>query len=162
MKTLFTAVALFILFTATAQSHCQRDKIFTAGFNIETGKDAMPSPSFSFGISGIYGKGTIVDNFSAAIGTRYMKTEVGDKAKNDVMQAIPTATVMYRIRFNGSESKLLHAFAFTGSIDRTGFRQYDYRIYGAPDGRSFATVGGLVGWNNITGINIGFSVIGLF
>lgn len=157
------SVMLFLFaLKSNGQTHCEKEKIFIGGFTIEATKKFPTVITPYLGISGIYGKGKIYDNFSAIIGARFDKVEPEDKSKSEAMSITPTGSILYRMRFRGTVSKLIHAFGVSTSLNQVRFTQYDWRIYGAPTVYSFATFGGMVGWNNQTGISVGFTVLGFF
>ena len=151
---------LFIL-SAHAQTHCTRSKVFLAELNATMGIGRTGAPDFSGGIgmAGVYGKGTIIDNFAVIGGVRSVSRKGTEKYSSSRQEIIPTATIMYRVRLNGIESTTIHTFAWVTGKDYTGF---DYRAYMAPTERSFAVIGGIVGWNNASGWNVGISVLGMW
>ncbi len=152
------------------QSKCDRDKIFVADFSIESkfANIGAPAMSVNMGLSGVYGKGTYIDNFMATVGAKVQKGTLPNKANpgSDYLLVIPTATAMYKLRFNGYDSKLVHALSGTyGLTDIIGEGRYfsiDYRCYLAPTVKSFATVGAILGWNNYEGFHFGFTTVGIF
>lgn len=162
LSILIILILIVMMLKSQAQTHCEKEKIFIGGFSIEATKKFPTVITPYLGISGIYGKGKIYDNFSAMIGARFDKVEPEDKSRSEAMSITPTGSILYRMRFRGADSKLIHAFAVTTSLSQTNFTQYDWRIYAAPNGYSFATFGGLIGWNNQTGVTVGFTVLGFF
>jgi len=168
-RALFVILALFLIWLLFApkssygQSNCDPVKMFVGGFSIEANKKFPTVTSAYLGISGIYGKGTILDNFTATIGVRFDDAQSGYKVKpEETIVVMPVLTTMYRMRMKGPDSKVIHALAVGTSMNRHKYTQVDWRIYGAPTSRSFATVGGLIGWNTVVGPTIGFVVIGFF
>lgn len=164
MKTLLLFSSLLVYSVSMiAQTKCDRDKMFVGGFSIEANKKFPTVTSAYIGISGIYGKGTPLDNFTATIGVRFDDAQSGYKVTPEqTIVVMPVLTAMYRMRMRGPDSKLIHALAVGTSMNRYKYTQVDWRIYGAPTSRSFATVGGLIGWNTVVGPTIGFIVIGFF
>lgn len=160
---ILSVLMLLVAFTsiANAQSHCERSKVFIAEMNttISLERTGAPVMSVGAGVSGVYGKGTLLDNFSVLGGFKSVIGKEPGKPSNDRLTLLPTATVMYKIRLNGPDSRTVHAFAWVTGRNYTGV---DYRAYMAPTERSFAVIGGIVSWNNLTGWNVGISVLGMF
>jgi len=170
MKTICTLLLALTSVISSAQSHCEKDKIFVADFSIETKfvKLSVPAMSLNVGVSGVYGKGTILDNFSATVGVKAQRiiTESKPGKTNEALLLIPTGTAMYKFRLDGYDSEVVHGLSVTyGTSSQPGKEKYysvDYRCYEAPTGKSFATVGMIAGWNNYEGIHIGFTAVGFF
>jgi len=160
---IINAILLIVIFSSisNAQTHCTRSKVFVAEMNTTMKLKGTGAPMLSagIGVSGIYGKGTILDNMTAIAGVRSIVTREPSKPSNDRLTMLPTATIMYRLRLNGEDSRTVHSFAWITGKNYTGF---EYRPYMAPTERSFAVIGGIVGWNNVSGWNVGISVLGLF
>lgn len=164
LKMLFAMCIIAVFCTRShAQSHCEKDKLFVAEMKIEMPMQYVDAPMVSagMGISGIYGKGTLLDNMTGIIGAKMIKITIPGKSTNDALQIIPTVTAMYKIRMNGSESGTVHGLAFISGLGNK-YYGFDYRAYVAPNGYSFATIGGIAGWDNQTGWHIGFAAIGFF
>lgn len=165
---LLALLVVFIIWLFSApksfgQSNCDRDKMFVGGFSVEANKKFPTVTGAYLGISGIYGKGTPLDNFTATIGVRFDDAQSGYKVTPEqTIVVMPVLTTMYRMRMKGPDSKVIHALAVGTSMNRYKYTQVDWRIYGAHTSRSFATVGGLIGWNTVVGPTIGFIVIGFF
>lgn len=168
---IMVAIALTLALTAgvsvaNAQrySHCEKEKLFIGEMKIDMfsfDQAITPSVSVGLGVSGVYGKGTILDNFGAIVGVRAAKETQPDKSNTERLVMIPTATLLYRLRLNGAESTTIHGFAVVAGENRK-YLSFEYRPYVAPTGNSFATIGGLFGWNNVTGYTVGFTVLGFF
>lgn len=160
-KILHTAILLLSVSIAHAQTHCTRSKIFVAEMNttMSLERTGVPIISGAIGISGIYGKGTILDNMTAIAGVKSIVSKEPGKPSNDRLTMLPTATIMYRLRLNGEDSRTVHSFAWITGHNYTGF---DYRAYMAPTERNFAVIGGIIGWNNVSGWNVGIAVLGMF
>ena len=164
MKLIISLFLLCAIQLPAQKSRCDRDKIFVAGFSIEANKKFPTVTSMYLGVSGSYGRGTPFDNLTATIGLRFDDAQSGSyKVKpEETIVTIPVFTTMYRMRMHGEDSKLVHALAVSTSLNQHKYTQVDWRIYGAPNGSSFATLGGLLGWNTVVGPTIGFTVIGFF
>lgn len=160
-KILHTAILLLLVSIAHSQTHCTRSKIFVAELNTTMSLERVGAPMMSGGVgmSGVYGKGTILDNMTAIAGVKSIVTYDPGKAFSERLSMLPTATIMYRLRLNGEDSRTVHAFAW---ITGNGYTGFDYRVYMAPTERSFAVIGGILGWNNVSGWNVGIAVLGMF
>jgi hypothetical protein len=160
-KILYTALLTLSVTFAHTQTHCTRAKVFVAEMNMSLGLERTGVPMFSggVGVSGIYDKGTILDNMTAILGAKSIVVSDPGKPFNERLTMLPTATIMYRLRLNGEDSRTIHAFAWVTGKNYNGF---DYRAYMAHTDRSFAVIGGIVGWNNNTGWNVGLAVLGLW
>lgn len=160
---IINTILLIVIFSSisNAQTHCTRSKVFVAEMNTTMSLQHTGAPLISagIGISGVYGKGTILDNMTAIAGVRSIVTQEPGKPSNDHLTMLPTATIMYRLRLNGEDSRTVHAFAW---ITGRGYTGFDYRAYMAPTERSFAVIGGVVGWNNMSGWNVGVAVLGMW
>jgi hypothetical protein len=155
-------MVIFIPLVLTAQSKCNRVSVFTADCIFGGGNNKLHG-ALNIGVSG--------GSFTAQKKNTGISIMAGVKMYDDVraqrapssnpqINVIPTATLLLKQRFNGAESKLVHAIGFTaGGND---FLEASYRIYAAPKSNSFATVGGVLGYSNKQGITIGFIIMGLF
>lgn len=162
-------VLIIVLLLLSSKSHgqtnCDKPKLFVGEMKVEMFSLAPdffnPAMSIGVGVSGIYGKGTLLDNFSGIVGIRAYKESEPDKQGNDRLAVLPTATILYKLRLNGIDSKCIHGIGLVSGFDRK-YYGIDYRLYMATTSRSFATLGGIAGWNNVTGYTLGFAVIGIF
>lgn len=151
MKTLFFIIMALVSFTG-AFSQCQRNTPFTADFMFQTNGQRV-SGSLNFGFLN-------TTKLSLQGGAKMYDTQDPEKANVQKVNLIPTGTILVKHRFNGENSKLVHAIGITAGW--SNYREISYRIYGAPDGNSFATVGGLVSHSNLQGITIGFVIMAIF
>lgn len=151
MKTLFFIIMALVSFTG-AFSQCQRNTPFTADFLFQTNGQRV-SGSLNFGFLN-------TTKLSLQGGAKMYDTQDPEKANVQKVNLIPTGTILVKHRFNGENSKLVHALGITAGW--SNYREISYRIYGAPDGYSFATVGGMVSYSNVQGLMVGFVIMGIF
>ena len=151
MKTIiFIILALSVLTDTYGQ--CQRNTPFTADFIFQFSGQRLNS-SLNFGFFN-------TTKVSVQAGARMYDTPDPGKANEQKVHVTPAATVLIKQRFNGEYSKLVHSLGVT--VGTNNYREASYRLYGAPDGNSFATVGGLVSHSNLQGITIGFVIMAIF
>jgi hypothetical protein len=147
---------------SNAQSKCDRVSVFTADCIFGGGANKLHG-AVNIGVSGGSFTSQKKNTGIAIMGGVKMYDDVrAERAPsiNPQINVIPTATLLLKQRFNGAESKLVHAIAFTAGANQ--FAEASYRIYAAPKSNSFATVGGVLGYSNKQGITIGFIIMGLF
>jgi hypothetical protein len=144
-----------------AQSKCDRSTAFTADFTFQTNLSATRlNGSVNLGVSGFNKIGEKYNRISLLGGLRIYDADLAQRTaiSNSEVFVIPTATMLFKHRFNGYDSKLVHAIGFTAGGNN--YLEGSYRIYGAPSGNSFATVGGLIAYSNIQGFTVGFVIMG--
>lgn len=150
MKKLLTLT--LVLFSLTsAFSQCERTTPFTADFTFQTNGQRLNS-SLNFGF---FNSKTI----SLQAGGRIYDTKVPGKANAQQVNFTPTATMLLKQRFNGEYSKLVHALGVTAG---SNYHEASYRLYAAPTGYSFATIGAVVSYSNVQGLTAGFAIMAIF
>lgn len=159
MKKLLLAATLLLSSAALrSQAHCgERVNAFSADFTMQVQPsmtNGRINGSFNVGYSGS-------QKISVMVGYKLYDMSV-DPVKKDYTKvfATPTATLLVKQRFNGEYSKFLHAVGVTAG-DK-GYVEVSYRLYLAPNSRSFATPGVLAAYNSKQGVMIGFVIMGLF
>jgi hypothetical protein len=161
--TAFLCSAFLLCFlTTNAQSKCDRVSVFTADCIFGGGNDKLHG-AINIGVSSGSFTSQKKNTGMAIMGGLKMYDDVKAErvpSSNPNINVIPTATLLIKQRFNGAESKVLHAIAFTAGSKQ--FTELSYRIYAAPKPNSFATVGGVLGYSNKQGITIGFIIMGFF
>ncbi len=144
-----------------AQSKCDRSTAFTADFTFQSNLSVSKiNGSVNLGVSGFNKFGKRYNRISFLAGVRIYDAELAQRtsiSKTEVF-VIPTATMLFKHRFNGHGSKLVHAVGITAGGNN--YLEGSYRIYCAPSGNSFATVGGLIAYSNIQGFTVGFVIMG--
>lgn len=150
MKTLLTLTLVMFTFTA-AFSQCERSTPFTADFNFQTNGQRL-NASLNFGFFNS-------SKISVQAGARIYDTQVEGKANAQKVNTTPTATVLLKQRFNGEDSKVVHALGLTAG---NKYREINYRIYKAPTGYSFATIGATASYSNVQGFTAGFVIMAIF
>jgi hypothetical protein len=160
MKNLFF-VFMLITTISNAQSKCDRSTAFTADFTFQSNVAVSRlAGSVNIGVSGFNQVGEKYNRISIMGGLRIYDADLAQRTAtaNAEVFVIPTATMLLKHRFNGYDSKLVHAVGITAGGN--GYLETSYRIYGAPSGNSFATVGGLIAYSNIQGFTVGFVIMG--
>jgi hypothetical protein len=153
---------LLICLSSNAQSKCDRVTVFTADCIFGGGTNKLHG-AVNIGVSGGSFTSQKKNTGIAIMGGVKMYDDVRAErapSSNPQINVTPTATLLLKQRFNGAESKLVHAIAFTAGANQ--FAEASYRIYAAPKSNSFATVGGVLGYSNKQGITIGFIIMGFF
>ena len=149
----FLAIGLIWLFFAPKKSYgqCQRSTPFTADFTFQTsGKYLNSSVNFGF---------FNTRKLSLQAGGKIYDTRVEGKANAQVVNVTPIGTMLLKHRFNGEYSKLVHAVGFTAG---NNYQEATYRLYGAPTGNSFATLGAILSYSNTQGFTAGFAIMAIF
>ncbi len=142
---------IWIFFAPKSYGQCQRSTPFTADFTFQTnGKHLNSSLNFGFFNS---------SKLSIQAGARIYDTKVEGKANAQQVNVTPTATVLLKQRFNGEYSKVVHAVGLTAG---NKYREINYRIYKAPTGYSFATIGATASYSNVQGFTAGFVIMAIF
>lgn len=159
MKYLF-----FLLFPITlfSQSKCDRNTAFTADFIFQSNPQVSSiSGAVNLGVSGFNKVDERYNRLSFLTGLKIYNSNNQNKLNinNEDVFITPTATILLKHRFNGYDSKLVHVLGLTAGNE---LLEGSYRIYGAPTGNSFATVGVIFAYNNKQGFTLGFIVMGLF
>ena len=149
---ILSLLIISILTNAICNGQCQRNTPFTADFLFQTnGKNINSALNFGF---------LNTTKVSAQIGARIYDSQNPEKANEQKVNLVPTATVLIKQRFNGEYSKLVHSLGITAGTSR--YKEISYRLYGAPDGNSFATIGGTASYSNIQGFTVGFVIMAIF
>ncbi|MEI8142854.1 MAG: hypothetical protein WCG90_08310 [Chitinophagia bacterium] len=154
---------LLIPVFASAQSKCDRSTAFTADFTFQSNVAVTRlNASVNIGVSGFNQVGEKYNRISLLGGLRIYDADLTQRTAtaNSEVFVIPTATMLFKHRFNGYDSKLVHAVGITAGGNN--YIETSYRVYAAPNGNSFATVGGLIAYSNIQGFTVGFVIMGLF
>lgn len=152
MKTKLFTIAMLILLAQHSSGQCARSTPFTADFTFQSnGKNLNGSLNFGFFNS---------EKLSVQAGGRIYDTQDPGKVNAQKINLIPTATVLLKQRFNGEDSRIVHALGLTAGINN--YREASYRFYGAPDGNSFATIGAMVSYSNVQGVTAGFVIMAIF
>lgn len=160
MKIIFL---LLLPISILAQSKCDRNTAFTADFNMQYNSNFTKlNASVNIGISGFNQQGQHYNKISVLGGVRIYDAPIAQRTNPSVSEVfvIPQATLLLKQRFNGYDSKVVHAVGITAGAKN--FIEASYRIYGAPKGNSFATVGGIVAYSNAQQLTFGFIIMGLF
>jgi hypothetical protein len=161
MKKALIPILLVISVACFGQSKCDRSTSMTADFTFQsnTGMSKL-NASVNFGLSTMNKSGERYNHISVMAGVRIYDTDAmqksGDKSTNVFIT--PTATMLYKYRFNGYESNVVHALGITAG--GKNYLEASYRVYAAPRSNSFATVGGIISYSNMQGFTIGFSLMG--
>jgi hypothetical protein len=146
-----------------AQSKCDRSTAFTADFSTQFNPSfSKMNASVNIGISSFNQQGQRYNKLSILGGVRIYDAPIAQRTNAAVSEVflIPQATLMIKQRFNGYESKVVHAVAFTAGAKN--FLEASYRIYAAPKSNSFATIGGVISYSNAQQVTFGFIIMGLF
>ena len=154
---LLTVIVLLFNSTTYAQPHCgDRVNAFTADFTcqIRPHNEARMNASINVGLSG---SGKI----AGMVGYRmYDMSVADDKGSSVKVFSTPVITLLVKQRFNGPDSRVLHSVGVTAGTKE--YLEVSYRLYAAPNSRSFAVPGAIVSYNNQQGVMVGFVLMGLF
>lgn len=142
---------IWIFFAPKSYGQCQRSTPFTADFTFQTNGQRLNS-SLNFGFLN-------TSKLSLQVGGRIYDTKVEGKANAQQVNFTPTATMLLKQRFNGEDSRLVHAVGLTAG---SNYHEASYRVYAAPTGYSFATIGALVSYSNVQGLTAGFAIMAIF
>ncbi len=84
--------------------------------------------------------------------------KVDPKNANQEIRLGLSGGLMYRLKVNGENSRVVHGLLVTGNS--LGYAEVGYRLYGAPTPYSLATVGGGVNYSRIHGVTVSFILTG--
>ncbi len=155
---LLLSLLLTIPVILNAQQHCSdRVNAFSADFTMQVRpsmKNGRINGSVNIGYSGS-------QKISILAGYKVYDTNLDPQKKSDTkVYGSPTLTLLVKQRFNGNYSRFVHSLGVTAGT--MNYVELSYRLYLAPDSRSFATPGVIAAYNTKQGFMIGFVIMGLF
>lgn len=144
-------ILIWLLFAPKSYGQCERVTPYTADFTFQmNGKNLNSSLNFGF---------FNTQKLSIQAGARIYDTRAPNRVNEQKVVVTPTASILLKQRFNGEYSKVVHAIGLTGG---PSYHEASYRLYGAPNGYSFATIGGIASYSNVQGMTIGFVIMAIF
>lgn len=96
---------------------------------------------------------------SIQAGARAYDSDELNKSGFKKMKYTPTATMVLKHRFNGDQSKVVHAFGFTAG---TNYHEASYRFYLVPAPNKDGTLGLIASYSNKQQFTAGFILVGIF